>query len=182
MARGGRDLFRVDYRLRIRMGLALLASLALTLGMFAALMLAVVEIGMIVVVFVIVLLLGGAVAAHADPPEPETAEEEARVEVAARRLDAVVSRLAAVADMCAPTVEVTYDRAPLCWTTATVWNEKRVHATLGLVELLPNDELAAVVAHELGHVARNDTYAMSVVGGPPTWTLRGYAASLDDAD
>jgi heat shock protein HtpX len=49
----------------------------------------------------------------------------------------------------------------------------RLHVTQALLDLLDGDELRAVLAHELSHVANHDAAVMTVVGMPGALLLTG---------
>ncbi|MDQ3936289.1 MAG: M48 family metalloprotease [Actinomycetota bacterium] len=87
-----------------------------------------------------------------------------------------LARLAALADLPAPRADVFWADAPLCWTTVGLTGRPRVHVATGLVNRLSDDQLGAVLAHELTHVVNGDARIMTFVAGPATWIL----ASLRD--
>ena len=94
---------------------------------------------------------------------------------------AIVERLCALADMKAPPVGVERDRAPLVWTVAAPGRRPRVYATTGLLDALPSDELAAVLAHEVAHVAHRDAALMTVLSAPGVLVVRGLFATARDS-
>jgi heat shock protein HtpX len=87
-------------------------------------------------------------------------------EADAPELIALVNRLCAVADVARPDVVVVASRRPNSWLIQVPRRTPRLHITTGLLALLEPDELAAVVAHELSHVANGDAALMTVVGMP----------------
>lgn len=90
-----------------------------------------------------------------------------------RKLQRLIDRLAAMADMPVPRVEVLRDEAPQIWTTALPTRRATLHVTTGLLDACDGSELEALVAHELSHVANRDAWVMTVLGGPPSWILDG---------
>ncbi len=85
-----------------------------------------------------------------------TADEEPR-------LHAIVSRLALKAELPMPEIGVADTSAPNAFATGRNPANAAVVATRGLLQLLPDDELEAVFAHELSHVRNRDILVMSVV-------------------
>ena len=163
------------------MAVALLVSGVFTLALVGLLTWLVIAKVWPVVFFVVLYALVGALTARRRLREPLLEREIARVEPARDRLETVVERLALVADVPQPRAEIDHRHAPQAW---TVWGPRRgnrVIATTGLVELLDDDELAAVVAHELSHLANGDAAVMTVVGGPSTWILQGIRRAWADA-
>ncbi|WP_017622333.1 zinc metalloprotease HtpX [Nocardiopsis chromatogenes] len=82
----------------------------------------------------------------------------------APQLHAVVDRLCAMADMPKPRVAVADTDVPNAF--ATGHNEKKavVCATTGILRRLEPEELEAVLAHELSHVAHRDVMVMTIAG------------------
>ncbi|WP_017541404.1 MULTISPECIES: zinc metalloprotease HtpX [Nocardiopsis] len=82
----------------------------------------------------------------------------------APQLHAVVDRLCAMADMPKPRVAVADTDVPNAF--ATGHNEKKavVCATTGILRRLETEELEAVLAHELSHVAHRDVMVMTIAG------------------
>jgi len=81
-------------------------------------------------------------------------------------VEARVTRLAAALDVPAPTVDVRQSDAP----TAAVVGVQPADSTLvvstGLVEIISEDELDAVLAHELAHVANRDAAVVTALSVP----------------
>lgn len=94
-------------------------------------------------------------------------------EEAVRAVDGHLARLATLADLPPPRSDVFWADAPLCWTTVGLTGRARVHVTTALVQRLSDDQLAAVLAHELTHIANGDARVMSVVAGPASWLVAG---------
>jgi heat shock protein HtpX len=78
---------------------------------------------------------------------------------------AIVERLCLLADLPEPEIVVVPERQPNSWVEAPAHERARLHLTSGLLLLLRTDELEAVVAHELSHLAHHDARLMTVVGG-----------------
>jgi heat shock protein HtpX len=84
----------------------------------------------------------------------------------APELTAIVHRLCVVADIAAPEIVIERSRQPNSWLLHVPRRPPRLYVTTGLLELLDADELAAVVGHELSHLANGDATLMTVVGMP----------------
>lgn len=81
-------------------------------------------------------------------------------------LQAAVQRLCLLADLPRPDVVVSEERHPNSWVVDAPGRPARLHVTRGLLDLLDDAELEAVLAHELSHVAHRDATVMTVVGMP----------------
>lgn len=169
------------------MAIALVVSAALTLAMVGALLWLALAGGdaWVFAAFAACFAVTGAVSARRSSAEaPSDPRSRERVESARVRVEAVAQRLAALADLDPPRVEIECREAPQCWTTSGLRRGSRLVATVGLVKRLGDEELAAVVGHELSHIANGDARLMTLVGGPPTWMLRGirmtWAEGKDD--
>jgi heat shock protein HtpX len=89
----------------------------------------------------------------------------------ARELDAtsapdfygMVSELAKRADLPMPKVYIIDSPHPNAFATGRDPEHAAVAATTGLLNMLTRDEVAGVMAHELGHVKNRDTLVMTVV-------------------
>ena len=75
----------------------------------------------------------------------------------------VVRDLAARARLPMPRVYVIDSPHPNAFATGRDPNHAAVAATTGLLQILSRDEVAAVMAHELGHVRNRDTLIMTMV-------------------
>jgi len=86
----------------------------------------------------------------------------------ASKLYGIVARLAERADLPMPKVYVIPDRVPNAFATGRNPRHAAVAATEGIIEILDDDELAGVMAHELAHVKHRDiltgTIAATVAG------------------
>jgi heat shock protein HtpX len=94
-------------------------------------------------------------------------------EEAVRNVEGQLARLATLADVPLPRADVFWADAPLCWTTVGLTGRPRVHVTTTLVQRLSDDQLAAVLAHELTHIANGDARVMTFVAGPASWLVAG---------
>jgi heat shock protein HtpX len=79
------------------------------------------------------------------------------------RLDSVVRRLSMQFDVAAPTIRVVETETPTAYTIAPLRGSATVVVTTGLLSTLSEEELAAVLAHELAHVANRDAAVLSAV-------------------
>ncbi|MBN1541631.1 M48 family metalloprotease [candidate division KSB1 bacterium] len=73
------------------------------------------------------------------------------------RLNRIVTELADRGKLYKPKVYIVPERTPNAFATGRNPKHAAVAATAGLLELLNDDELAAVMAHELAHVKHRDT-------------------------
>src|SRR5450432_1772486 len=107
------------------------------------------------------------------------------------RLYAVLERLAAKANLPVPKLFVIPEPAPNAFATGRNPQHASVAVTEGLLELLNDDELEGVIAHELSHVRNYDILISSIaatLAGTITWIasmgrwgmmLGGYGGSGD---
>ena len=91
-------------------------------------------------------------AMHAHEVTPEQAPE----------LHGVVDRLCALADMPKPKVAVATTDIPNAFATGRSPKAAVICATRGIMRRLPDEELEAVLAHELSHVAHRDVAIMTI--------------------
>ena len=77
-------------------------------------------------------------------------------------LHAILDRLCALADMPKPRVAVAETDVPNAFATGRSPKAAVVCATRGLMRRLPDEELEAVLAHELSHVAHRDVAIMTI--------------------
>lgn len=110
----------------------------------------------------------------------------------APRLYAVMERLAAKGQLPMPKLYVIPQAAPNAFATGRNPSHASVAATEGLLELMNDDELEGVIAHELSHVRNYDILTTSIaatVAGAITWIAHiaqwgmifgGYGGSRDD--
>ena len=88
------------------------------------------------------------------------------------RLYAVMERLAAKANIPVPRLYVVPDEAPNAFATGRNPRHASVAVTQGLLELMNDEELEGVIAHELSHVCNYDILISSVaatLAGAITW-------------
>ncbi|MFO1185551.1 MAG: zinc metalloprotease HtpX [Bauldia sp.] len=91
----------------------------------------------------------------------------------APRYHAIVERLAAAAGLPMPRVYLIETPQPNAFATGRDPSHAAVCATTGLLSSLSEEELAAVMAHELGHIRNRDTLTMTV-----TATIAGAISML----
>jgi heat shock protein HtpX len=181
MAPARRELFPPDRGLQVRMAIAVVLGVIFTAALVVALVWYAVgvEDGWQVALFVVLIGAAGYVTSreatdrmrHRAKFDPDTAPVEITREEAVRIVEGHLGRLAALADMRTPLADVFWAEAPLCWTTVGLSGTARVHVTTTLVQRLSDDQLAAVLAHELSHVANGDARVMTFIAGPPTWIV-----------
>src|SRR5499425_784962 len=98
------------------------------------------------------------------------------------RLYAVMERLAAKASLPVPKLYIVPEAAPNAFATGRNPRHASVAVTQGLLELMNDDELEGVIAHELSHVRNYDILTSSIaatLAGAITYMARmGYWASL----
>jgi heat shock protein HtpX len=93
----------------------------------------------------------------------------------APRLHAIVRRLSQQAHLPMPQVAIIPLQVPNAFATGRSPKHAVVAATQGILEMLDDDELEGVMAHELGHVRNRDMLVMSVaatVAGAVTFAAR----------
>jgi len=95
----------------------------------------------------------------------------------APELFGILDRLCALADMPRPQVVLTDEAQPNSWVVHFPRRPPRLYITRGLRAALTLDELQAVLAHELAHIANRDARVMSVVEWPSAVMLRANAAA-----
>lgn len=81
------------------------------------------------------------------------------------RLYRIVENLAITNGMPVPKVYIVDDPAPNAFATGRDPNHAHVAATSGILELMDDRELEAVMAHEMGHVQNYDIRVMMIVFG-----------------
>jgi heat shock protein HtpX len=102
------------------------------------------------------------------------------------RLYDVMERLAAKANLPVPKLYVVPDAAPNAFATGRNPRHASVAVTQGLLELMNDDELEGVIAHELSHVRNYDILISSVaatLAGAITWVAHwGWFFGYGDSD
>ena len=98
------------------------------------------------------------------------------------RLYEVMERLAAKANLPVPKLYIVPEPAPNAFATGRNPSHASVAVTQGLLQLMTDDELEGVIAHELSHVRNYDILISSIaatIAGAITYMARmGYWASL----
>jgi heat shock protein HtpX len=98
------------------------------------------------------------------------------------RLYEVMERLAAKANLPVPKLYIVPEAAPNAFATGRNPSHASVAVTEGLMQLMNDDELEGVIAHELSHVRNYDILISSIaatIAGAITYLARmGYFASL----
>lgn len=84
-------------------------------------------------------------------------------EASAPEFVSLVRELAGRANLPMPRVYIVEDPSPNAFATGRDPQHAAVAATTGLLRLLSRDEIAGVMAHELGHVRNRDTLVMTMV-------------------
>jgi heat shock protein HtpX len=93
----------------------------------------------------------------------------------APRLYEVMERLAAKANIPMPKLYLIPQQAPNAFATGRNPSHASVAVTQGLLELMNDDELEGVIAHELSHVRNYDILTSSIaatIAGAITWVAR----------
>jgi heat shock protein HtpX len=80
----------------------------------------------------------------------------------APELHGVIDRLCALADMPKPTVAIAYTDMPNAFATGRSRDHSAVCVTTGILDRLSAEEIEAVLAHELSHVAHRDVLVMTL--------------------
>lgn len=90
------------------------------------------------------------------------------------RITNAVSEMAIAASIPMPAVWIIPEQAPNALATGVWEGEGNIAVTQGLINICSRDELQAVVAHEMGHIANMDTRLMTYLT-----TLTGFVAFLN---
>ncbi|MFB6163925.1 MAG: M48 family metalloprotease [Haloarculaceae archaeon] len=172
--------WRPDRRLRRRMALAL----ALTLLGYAALLAPVVWLlpwqGWLVAGGVLVGILG-LLTLEADLIAYWLTDAVAIERGQYPQLFDTVDRLAAQADLPRPPIAVVPTDEPNALSAGT-GDRTAVLVTLGLLKTLDDDQLAAVLAHEIAHLKNGDSSALTVAGFPTAVAAALVGGGLDNVD
>jgi heat shock protein HtpX len=94
----------------------------------------------------------------------------------APELHDMIDRLCALADMPKPRVAIAYTDLPNAFATGRSPSRAAVCVTTGILDRLTREELEAVLAHELSHVAHRDVLVMTLASSAGIMTgmvLRG---------
>ncbi|KOX92064.1 M48 family metallopeptidase [Haloarcula rubripromontorii] len=106
--------------------------------------------------------------------EPETTRERftaIKHERTATQLRKRVARLAQTADMTTPDVTVVDSATPNSYAASRL-GERTLFVTTALVDQLADDELDAVLAHELAHLKNGDSFVMTAAAFLPIVSAR----------
>jgi len=117
--------------------------------------------------------LKNVVLADRSPPEAEPEETV----VAAPALRDRVARLAQTAGVEPPRVSVVDSETPNSYVAGS-FGERTLFATTGLLAALNDDELDAVLGHELAHLANGDAFVMTAAAFVPTVTEQFITGTL----
>lgn len=120
-------------------------------------------------------LEGGERAAERTPDSVAAMREKIDWSETARTVGDRVERLAHTANMTAPDVTVVESAAPNSFVAGRP-GEQTLFATTTLVDRLDDDELDAVLAHELAHLKNGDAFVMTAAAFLPAVTTRFNAA------
>jgi heat shock protein HtpX len=94
------------------------------------------------------------------------ARVDADADVIDARLRPMVERLCGLADLPPPRLGVMPTDVPNAFSAGRTPKRAVVVVTRGLLERLDDDELEAVLAHELAHVANRDAFVMTIAAAP----------------
>ena len=83
-----------------------------------------------------------------------------------KRVLPIVERLCALADLPVPRLAVMPSDIPNAFSAGRAPTRGVVVVTEGLLHDLDDEELAAVLAHELSHIANRDAFVMTIAGAP----------------
>jgi heat shock protein HtpX len=81
------------------------------------------------------------------------------------RLHALVAGLAARAGLPMPALYLIHEEQPNAFATGRSPERSAVAVTTGLLAMMPEEEVAGVVAHELAHIRNRDTLIMTMTAG-----------------
>jgi len=91
-------------------------------------------------------------------------------------VERALANISQIANVPTPTVRVAETAVPTAFTTGARPGSARITVTRGLLERLSDEELRAVLAHELSHIKNRDVSAMTVAMAPVVvaeglWTI-----------
>lgn len=159
-----------DLGLSVRMGVALMllgilylplpiALLMFVLGWTGSWLLAVGALAAVSIFLCFLPSLSERIALAAAHAEPVAREDEPG-------LYSVVERLVGMADLPMPRLAIAPTDVPNAFTAGRSPGDAVIVVTRGLLHRLDREELAAVLAHELVHVANRDAFVMTLVSAP----------------
>ncbi len=157
-----------DRSLLVRMLLAAVLTPLIVLGLLVAVILVLPEPVLFGVLAALVLGVGITVRERGKMAAGIVLERQAAPE-----LFATVDRLCLTANLPRPEIVLEPQAQPNSWIVQLPGSTPRLHVTQALLDLLDGDELRAVLAHELSHVANHDAAVMTVVGMPGALLLTG---------
>ncbi len=157
-----------DRSLLVRMLLAAVFTPLIVVGLLVSVILVLPEQFLIGVLMALVLGVGITVRQRGKAPPGTVLQREGAPE-----LFATVERLCLAADLPRPEIVLEPQAQPNSWIVQVPGRTPRLHVTQALLDLLDGDELRAVLAHELSHVANHDAAVMTVVGMPGALLLTG---------
>src|SRR5215469_4668058 len=120
----------------------------------------------------IAVVMNGVAYFFSDKIALRSAQAEAVTREQAPRLYAVMERLAGKAGLPMPKLYVSPQAAPNAFATGRNPHHAAVCVTAGLMQIMNDDELEGVIAHELSHVRNYDILTSSIaatVAGAVTW-------------
>jgi heat shock protein HtpX len=164
-----RDLFPPDRRLQACMAVVLVLDAVFTVAAVAGLVWITLDGGFGIVVLILMFSLGGA----ATSIRSDRRSEDAVTHEQRERATAVVQRLCVVGALPQPRVLVVPDDLPQSWTVAFPFGRPRIKVSTGLLAVVDDRELEAVLAHELSHIAQGDAVVMTLASAPGIWVIGG---------
>lgn len=173
MRKPAQDVFPPDRALQLRMLLVTVLGLAFDAGLVAA-MIAYVATGTgnddrWIVPALLVASACAAAVAQARSLERRVIRDQPEL---LERCGRAIARVCLLADTAPPEIVVIGGDAPVSWASARPFRRARIYLTQMLVRESSDEELAAVLAHELSHLVNRDAIVMSLVAGPPTLIIR----------
>jgi heat shock protein HtpX len=169
----GRELFRPNVRLLTQMILVAVLTPVLVIGLVVAMALllpAEMLIGLGLAVAIGLWLGYREISRSADERVLERSDSP--------EMFGALERLCLLADLEPPEIVFHAHREPNSWVVAPPRRRPRLHVTGALVELLDEDEMTAVLAHELSHIVNRDALVMTVVGTPGAVLQKGSRRSI----
>jgi heat shock protein HtpX len=154
--------FVKDHGLTARMTLTMFVLGALFVGVIVGLMVAVNNAGLAMIIGVIGLGIAWFQWYNSDKIALKAMRARVVQPHEAPELHAMIDRLCTMADMPKPTVAIAYTNLPNAFATGRSPQHSAVCVTTGLLDRLSAEEVEAVLAHELSHVAHRDVMVMTL--------------------
>lgn len=129
------------------------------------------EVGVIVAIFLSILMYISAFSSNSVVLHLYHAQEAGSDDVP--QLKTIVSSLAQKAGLPIPKIYLIKDDSPNAFSIGHTSTKSGIVVTTGLLDALNQDELAAVIAHELSHIQRQDTLIATVSA-----TIAGFFSGL----